>query len=129
MLPEAIRHAREMGHERGALYAWRTITGSECSAYFPSGSAQYHINGAIAHAFLTYWQATGDLSFMAEKGAEVLVQTARLWLDTGHWQAGQFRIDSVTGPDEYSCIVNNNYYTNRSAQAHLRASSLRSAAE
>ncbi len=120
MLPEAIRHAREMGHEVGALYAWRTITGSECSAYFPSGSAQYHINGAVAHAFLTYWQVTGDLSFMAEEGAEVLIQTARLWLDAGHWQAGQFRIDSVTGPDEYSCIVNNNYYTNRSAQSHLR---------
>ena len=119
MLPGAMEHAREMGHEAGALYAWRTITGSECSAYFPSGSAQYHINGAVAHAFLTYWQATADLGFMAEEGMEVLIQTARLWLDTGHWQDRQFRIDSVTGPDEYSCIVNNNYYTNRSAQAHL----------
>ena len=119
MLPEAKEHAREMGHTTGALYAWRTITGSECSAYFPSGSAQYHINGAIAHAFLSYWQVSGDLPFMAETGAEVLIETARLWLDAGHWYDGQFRIDSVTGPDEYSCIVNNNYYTNRSAKAHL----------
>jgi len=119
MLDAAFEHAREMGHEKGALYAWRTITGSECSAYFPSGSAQYHINGAIARAFLTYWQATGDLDFMAETGARVLIETARLWMDAGHFYQDQFRIDSVTGPDEYSCVVNNNYYTNRSAQDHL----------
>jgi alpha,alpha-trehalose phosphorylase len=119
MLPQARDHAREMGHTKGALYAWRTITGSECSAYFPSGSAQYHINGAVAHAFLTYWQATKDLDFMAATGVEVLTETARLWMDAGHFHEGKFYIDSVTGPDEYSCIVNNNYYTNRSAQAHL----------
>ena len=120
MLPEAFEHAREMGHEQGALYAWRTITGSECSAYFPSGSAQYHINGAVAHAFITYYHATGDLQYMARTGACVLVETARLWMDAGHWYEGQFRIDSVTGPDEYSCVVNNNYYTNRGAQFHLK---------
>ncbi len=120
MLGEAKEHAREMGHETGALYAWRTITGSECSAYFPSGSAQYHINGAVAHAFLSYWRAAGDLHYMAQKGAQVLIETARLWMDAGHWLEGSFRIDSVTGPDEYSCVVNNNYYTNRIAQHHLR---------
>ncbi len=120
MLPGAIDHAREMGHAAGALYAWRTITGPECSSYYPSGSAQYHINADIAHAFLSYWQVTGDLSFMADTGFQVLAETARLWLDAGHYQNGQFRIDSVTGPDEYTCIVNNNYYTNRAAQHHLR---------
>lgn len=120
MLGEAFAHAREMGHQKGALYAWRTITGSECSAYFPSGSAQYHINGAVAQAFLGYWQASGDLAFMAQTGARVLIETARLWTDAGHYAKGNFRIDSVTGPDEYSCVVNNNYYTNRSAQSHLR---------
>ncbi|NLX83874.1 MAG: glycoside hydrolase family 65 protein [Clostridiales bacterium] len=120
MLPAAKAHAREMGHQTGALYAWRTITGSECSAYFPSGSAQYHINGAVARAFLTYYQVTGDLAFMAKTGAEILIETARLWMDAGHSHKGQFRIDSVTGPDEYSCVVNNNYYTNRSAQDHLK---------
>lgn len=120
MLQEAFAHAREMGHQSGALYAWRTITGSECSAYFPSGSAQYHINGAIAHAFLGYWQATQDLAYMAQTGARVLIETARLWMDAGHWMDGQFCIDSVTGPDEYSCVVNNNYYTNRIAAHHLQ---------
>ena len=119
-LPKAREQARLLGHTRGALYPWRTINGEECSAYFPSGSAQYHINGDIAHAFITYYFVTGDLAYMAQKGAEVLVETARLWLDTGHWLDGSFRIDCVTGPDEYTSIVNNNYYTNMAAKHHLR---------
>lgn len=119
-LDGAKEQARLLGHQKGALYPWRTITGSECSAYFPSGSAQYHINSDIAHAVITYYFMTGDLAYMKEKGLEILVETARLWLDTGHWYAGQFRIDGVTGPDEYTCLVNNNYYTNLSVQFQLR---------
>ncbi|WP_312640694.1 glycosyl hydrolase family 65 protein [Hydrogenoanaerobacterium sp.] len=120
ILDSARVHARIMGHRRGALYPWRTITGSECSSYFPSGSAQYHINGDVAHSFLQYYYATDDLGYMAEKGAEVLFEAARLWLDAGHYNSrGMFCIDAVTGPDEYTCIVNNNYFTNRSAQQNL----------
>jgi len=119
-LDKARSHARLLGHQKGALYPWRTITGDECSPYFPSGSAQYHINGAIAYAFISYYLATGDRGFMEEKGAEVVFETARLWLDAGHFdKAGLFRIDCVTGPDEYTCIVNNNYYTNAMAKYNL----------
>ncbi len=121
-LGAARAHAREMGHARGALYPWRTIAGSECSPYFPSGSAQYHISGDVAHSFLKYFYATGDLGFMAAKGAEVLVETARLWLDVGNYDdEGRFCIQEVTGPDEYTCLVDNNYYTNKCAQQNLRA--------
>lgn len=119
ILPAAREHARIMGHKQGALYAWRTISGSECSGYFPSGSAQYHLSADIAHAVSRYWLATGDLEFMAAQGAEILVETARLFLDAGHWQEGSFRLDAVTGPDEYSCIVNNNFYTNAAARDTL----------
>lgn len=119
-LDEAKEQARLLGHSKGALYPWRTITGSECSAYFPSGSAQYHINSDIAHAVITYYFITGDLDYMRDKGAEILIETSRLWLDTGHWYQGQFRIDGVTGPDEYTCLINNNYYTNLSVQYQLR---------
>lgn len=120
ILPAAREHARIMGHPKGALYAWRTITGSECSGYFPSGSAQYHLSGDIAYAFLQYYYATGDLQYMAERGSEVLVETARLFLDAGHWHEGSFRIGAVTGPDEYSCVVDNNFYTNAGAQKTMR---------
>ncbi len=119
ILDSARAHARLMGHTKGALYPWRTITGTECSGYFPSGSAQYHLSGDVAHSFIQYYLATDDVAFMAEAGAEVLVETARMWLDTGHMQDGAFRIDDVTGPDEYTCIVNNNYYTNAAARENL----------
>ena len=120
ILPHARGHARLLGHETGALYPWRTIAGSECSSYFPSGSAQYHINADVAHSFIQYYLATGDINYMAEKGAEVLIETARLWLDVGHMENGRFLIDCVTGPDEYTCLVNNNYYTNAGARENLR---------
>lgn len=119
ILPRAREHARLLGHETGALYPWRTIAGTECSSYFPSGSAQYHINADVAHSFIQYYLATGDIGYMAEKGAEVLIETARLWLDAGHYADGRFCIDCVTGPDEYTCLVNNNYYTNAGARENL----------
>jgi len=119
-LPRARANARTLGFARGALYPWRTIDGDECSAYFPAGTAQYHIDGDIAYAFLQYWDATGDLPFMAEHGAEVLVETARFWLELGHMAEDGFRIECVTGPDEYTCLVDNNFYTNATAQHNLR---------
>lgn len=119
-LEEAKENARILGHSKGALFPWRTIMGKECSGYFPSGSAQYHINGAVAYAIIFYYLATKDLLFMLEKGAEIIWETARLWLDTGNFYEDKFQINDVTGPDEYTCIVNNNYYTNVLAQYHLR---------
>ena len=122
-LDRARAHAREMNHERGALYPWRTIAGDECSAHYPSGSAQYHINAAIAFAIKLYVEATEDTAFLIEAGAEMLFETARIWLDVGHFNPrrdGAFCIYGVTGPDEYTTLVNNNFYTNRMAQEHLR---------
>jgi alpha,alpha-trehalose phosphorylase len=122
-LDAARDHAREMNHARGALYPWRTLAGDECSAHYPSGSAQYHINAAIAFAIKLYVDASDDRNFLAEGGAEVLFETARIWLQVGHLNArrgGRFCINDVTGPDEYTALVDNNYYTNRMAQEHLR---------
>jgi alpha,alpha-trehalose phosphorylase len=122
-LEHARAHAREMDHARGALYAWRTIGGDECSSHYPSGSAQYHINAAIAFAIRTYVDATDDSAFLDACGAEMLVETARIWLDIGHFNPrrnGAFCIHEVTGPDEYTALVNNNFYTNRMAAEHLR---------
>ncbi|MDF2178493.1 glycosyl hydrolase family 65 protein [Aliiglaciecola sp. CAU 1673] len=121
-LDGARRRAREMSHPSGALYPWRTIGGDECSAFFPAGTAQYHINAAIAHAIKSYYLASGDWQFILEMGAEMLFETARLWLHLGHFNPrcdGRFCIDGVTGPDEYTAIVNNNFYTNAMAKAHL----------
>lgn len=122
-LDAARANARAMGHARGALFAWRTIAGGECSSFFPAGSAQYHINADVAHALALYLDATGDESILAEGGAEMLAETARIWLQIGWHDPARghaFVINRVTGPDEYSAIVDNNLYTNLMAQAHLR---------
>lgn len=122
-LDAARDNARAMGHEQGALYPWRTIGGHECSSYFPAGSAQYHINADIAYALETYLAATADRSLLEAGGAAMLVETARIWLAIGFHDAargGAFVINRVTGPDEYSAIVDNNLYTNMMAVRHLR---------
>jgi alpha,alpha-trehalose phosphorylase len=119
-LDAARENARILGHKKGALFPWRTIMGKECSGYFPSGTAQYHIDADIAYSVIQYHQLTGDLDFLARVGAEILFETARLWMDVGHESGGKFRIHGVTGPDEYTCLVNNNYYTNVMARHNLR---------
>jgi alpha,alpha-trehalose phosphorylase len=122
MLDQARARARELGHP-GALFPWRTISGEEASAYYAAGTAQYHINADIAYALHKYVNATGDEEFLWECGAEMLVETARLWYDLGFFSArkgGKFCINGVTGPDEYKTVVNNNTYTNLMARENLR---------
>lgn len=119
ILDRARANARVMGYPKGALYPWRTINGDECSGYYPSGSAQYHINGDISYAVVQYYLITGDWDFMVSKGAEILLETARMWYDLGNFYQGSFQLHDITGPDEYSCVVNNNYYTNLTAKHNL----------
>jgi len=122
MLPQARARARELGH-RGAMFPWRTISGEEASAYYAAGTAQYHINADIMFALRKYVQATGDEQFLRDCGVEMLVETARLWLDLGFYsdaKGGKFCINAVTGPDEYNTVVNNNAYTNLMARENLR---------
>jgi alpha,alpha-trehalose phosphorylase len=117
----ARARAQVLGLE-GADFPWRTIRGHECSGYWPAGTAAFHINAAIADAVIRYHGATGDDDFDREVGIELLVETARLWRSLGHHDAhGRFRIDGVTGPDEYSAIADNNVYTNLMAQRNLSA--------
>lgn len=118
-LDAARENAKLLGHTKGALYPWRTITGVECSGYFPSGTAQYHIDGDIAYAVIQYYLTTGDMDFILQMGEEILLETARLWLDVGNYDKDRFVIHDVTGPDEYTCMVDNNYYTNCSAKYNL----------
>jgi alpha,alpha-trehalose phosphorylase len=119
-LDEAIIRARELGHKRGAKYPWRTIDGKEVSPYYPAGTAQYHINAAIAHSFIQYYHVTNDVDFIIQKGFKVLYETAMIYLEIGNFYNGEFHINNVTGPDEYTAVVNNNYYTNKMAQHHMR---------
>ena len=120
-LPAAEDRARSLGL-RGAAFAWRTISGRECSGYWPAGTAAFHVNADIADAVVRYLDATEDSEFEEEVALPLLVATARLWRSLGeHDVHGRFRIDGVTGPDEYSAIADNNVYTNLLAQRNLWA--------
>jgi alpha,alpha-trehalose phosphorylase len=119
-LAAAKERARHLGLE-GAAYPWRTIQGEECSGYWPAGTAAFHVNADIASAVIQHVRATGDDGFEEDVGTEVLVETARLWRSLGHYDlGGAFRIDGVTGPDEYTAIVDNNVYTNLMAKRNLK---------
>jgi alpha,alpha-trehalose phosphorylase len=119
MLDRARERARELSL-RGALFPWRSISGEEASANVQTGTAQFHINADIAYAIRRYVQVRGDVGMLGEVGAEILVETARLWEDLGFYgKDGKFHIHGVTGPDEYTTVVNDNTYTNLMARLNL----------
>lgn len=125
MLPAARRRAFQL-NEHGALFPWRTINGEEASAYYAAGTAQYHINADVSFALAKYIRATGDTEFLHREGVDIAVETARLWATLGFWRtvegAGEesFHIHGVTGPDEYTTVVNDNLFTNVMARFNLR---------
>ncbi len=122
LLDSARSRARELA-QKGALFPWRTINGHEASAYYAAGTAQYHIDADIAYALSQYIGATGDEEFLAREAVDIFVETARLWADLGFWRdetRRTFHIHGVTGPDEYTTVVNDNLYTNVLARFNLR---------
>ncbi|MCR5318119.1 MAG: beta-phosphoglucomutase [Treponema sp.] len=129
ILPKALERASVM-NLKGALFPWRTISGEETSAYFPAGTAQYHIDADIIFALNKYLNAHEDgLGFEKKDVEELCAQTARMWLSLGHFSKskdGAFCIEDVTGPDEYTAIVNNNAFTNLMARENLEIALKRS---
>ncbi|GAB3147536.1 glycosyl hydrolase family 65 protein [Microbacterium neimengense] len=124
MLPDARRRAFQL-NEAGALFPWRTINGEEASAYYAAGTAQYHINADVSFALAKYVRATGDVDFLYREAVDIAVETARLWNSLGFWRdevdgADSFHIHGVTGPDEYTTVVNDNLFTNVMARFNLR---------
>lgn len=122
MLDAARRRATELA-SRGALYPWRTINGEEASAYYAAGTAQYHIDADISYALCKYVTASGDEDFLRREGVDILVETARMFADLGFWREDgtrTFHIHGVTGPDEYTTVVNDNLFTNVMARFNLR---------
>lgn len=118
-LGKARERAQELRHP-GALYPWRTINGEEASAYFPAGTAQYHLNADVMYALRQYVRASGDAVFLKRYGAEMLFETARFYFDLGEYVHGKgFCVNMVTGPNEYTTLINNNLFTNLMVQDHL----------
>jgi alpha,alpha-trehalose phosphorylase len=121
ILPQARERASQLGL-KGAAFPWRTIGGEECSAYWPAGTGAFHVTADVADAVARFQLVAGNDDFARRYGTDLLIESARLWASLGYFDAGgEFRIDGVTGPDEYSAIADNNVYTNMMAKRNLQA--------
>ena len=120
-LPQAQHNARQQGL-KGALYPMVTFTGVECHNEWEITFEEIHRNGAIPYAIYNYTNYTGDETYLAHEGLNVLVEVARFWADRVHYSArnDKYMIHGVTGPNEYENNINNNWYTNTLAAWVLR---------
>jgi alpha,alpha-trehalose phosphorylase len=106
----------------GVTFPWRTIRGHECSAYWPAGTAAMHVNADVAVAAARYLWWTDDEDFGRTYALPLLVETARLYMSLGYFgDDGQFHLDGITGPDEYTAVCDDNVYTNLMAAQNLRS--------
>lgn len=132
LLDKALENAKGEGY-RGAKYPWESAdTGEEeCPAWTIEydGSCyrcyvadyEHHVTADIAYGIQNYVNITQDSSFMENKGAEILLQTARFWVSRMHWKTEKqrYEIRQVTGPDEWHEPVDNNAYTNHLARWNI----------
>ena len=122
-LDRAIENAGKLGFIKGAaLYPMVTMNGEECHNEWEITFEEIHRNSAIAFAIFNYTRYTGDLTYIPEMGLEVLIGISRFWAQRASFSTAknQYVILGVTGPNEYENNVNNNWYTNYSAQWCLR---------
>jgi trehalose/maltose hydrolase-like predicted phosphorylase len=131
-LPAAREAARKLGRE-GARFAWESA-GDGFDVTPPSarlatgelvrirtGELEEHIVGDVAWAAACYLDWTGDATFAAGPGRELLVETARFWASRIRFSAdGRAHIYGVIGPDEYHDPVDDNAFTNLLASWNLR---------
>jgi maltose phosphorylase len=122
-LDQAIENAKKLGFNNGAaLYPMVTINGEECHNEWEITFEEVHRNGAIAYAIYNYVRYTGDRSYLAPRGFEVLLAVSRFWSQRVNWSDAkqQYVMLGVTGPNEYENNVNNNWHTNNMAVWTLR---------
>ncbi|GAA1220732.1 glycosyl hydrolase family 65 protein [Kitasatospora nipponensis] len=112
---DAAREAARDAGRRGAMYPWQSAAdGTEKAPLLhlnplsdrwlaDRSHLQRHVGSAVAYNVWQYYQATGDLDFLAGCGAEMLLEVARFWADTAAWdpQVQRYTISGVMGPDEY----------------------------
>ncbi|MBN2605444.1 MAG: glycoside hydrolase family 65 protein [Bacilli bacterium] len=118
-MKQAKQEAINLGYTKGVKFPWRTINGDEASPYYPAGSAQFHINSDIAYAIIKYFEVSNDLDFMIKYGFEMMIETALFLKEAVNYNDGFYHLNGVTGPDEYTTVVDDNYYTNQMLQYHF----------
>jgi len=87
-----------------------------------TGDIEIHISADIVYAVWQYWLVSQDDEFLINRGAEIILETARFWASRLEWnnENRRYELTDVIGPDEYHDHVDNNAYTNHLARWHLR---------
>jgi kojibiose phosphorylase len=134
-LPAARRKAASQGYE-GAQFAWESAdTGEEVTPTFVpawhdpytlirvwTGDIEIHISADIAHAALQYVRVSGDEQWLADRGAELVLDVASYYASRAEQHDdGTFHYRDVIGPDEYHEHVDDNAYTNAMARWSIRS--------
>lgn len=114
-LDKAIQNAQNLGFTDGAaLYPMVTINGDECHNEWEITFEEIHRNYIISYVIVLYTEMTGDKSYMAHYGLEVMIAISRFWSQRVSFSSlkQKYVLLGVTGPNEYENNVNNNWYTN-----------------
>ncbi|WP_354638295.1 glycoside hydrolase family 65 protein [Kitasatospora camelliae] len=112
---DTARQAARAAGLAGAMYPWQSASDGREEAprlhlnplsgrWLPDHSRlQHHVGSAVAYNVWQYYQATGDLDFLATAGAEMLLEIARFWSTSAVYDPARERysIRGVVGPDEY----------------------------
>jgi len=125
-LEGARRKAARLGYQ-GAFYAWISgDTGDElCPDFFFKdvltgrpirnhfNDWQMHISPDIAVTIDGFIRATGDETFVLERGAEIVFEVARFLTTFVHFRPadGRYHLLRLLGPDEYHENVDDNVFT------------------
>lgn len=136
---QSLNGAREKARQNnclGAMYPWESaslddgevtplfggtniITGEPEKIW--TGIKEIHITSDVAYGIWNYFNITGDVEFMIDKGYQVIFETAKFWTSRLEWNEkyNSYEITDVIGPDEYKEHVDNNYYTNFMAKWNI----------
>lgn len=131
---EEARRAAEAAGFRGAMFPWQSGSDGQeetqvvhlnpLSGHWEPDLTrdQRHVNAAIFYNIWHYYQVTGDIDFMVEHGAEVMLEIARFFASLARYnpERKRYEIHGVMGPDEFhenypgatSGALRNNAYTN-----------------
>lgn len=131
---DAARGAAAEAGQRGAMFPWQSAgSGAEetpsrlfnvrSGSWMPDNSRlQRHVGIAVAYEIWQHYEVTGDDAWLADRGAEMLLEIARFLADLTSYDADENRYDisGVMGPDEFhdgypgatAPGLRNNAYTN-----------------
>ena len=100
LLPQALENAKKYD-KPGAMYPWTSARFGNCTGTGPCADYQYHLNSDIAHSQWNYYLATGDRSWLKEKGWPVIREVANMWEGRVTRNAstdGQYWVYNMTDP-------------------------------